>query len=52
MKTTVFETFNLMDFVLLAVVLSLLFVAMEYLAQIQLFSIGWNGWLASVSWNG
>ena len=41
-----------MDDVMLVAALALVFAAMEYLALIHLFSIGWNGLLASVSWNG
>ncbi|HET7143555.1 MAG TPA: hypothetical protein VFI68_06025 [Anaerolineales bacterium] len=51
MKTTVYKSFNLMDNVMLVAALALVF-AMEYLALIHFFSIGWNGLLASVSWNG
>jgi len=52
MITTVFETLRAMNVFMLAAVLAFLFLAMEYAAQIPLYSIGWNGRLASVSWNG
>lgn len=52
MITMVFETFEVMNIVVLIVVLAFLFLAMEYMAQIPLYSIGWNGQLASVGWNG
>jgi hypothetical protein len=44
--------FKIRDVVwLVVVVLTLLFLAIKYLAQAPLASVGWNG-LASVCWNG
>jgi hypothetical protein len=51
MTKTVFAFFEVRDIVLLVAFLTLLFLAVEYLAQAHLASVGWHE-LASVSWNG
>jgi hypothetical protein len=51
MKTTTYTTFKLLGYILIAISIILLFLAMMHLAQTQLASVGWNGF-ASVSWNG
>jgi hypothetical protein len=51
MNTTIFTTFNVSGFTLLAISITLLFSAMIHLAQTLLANVGCRH-LASVSWNG
>jgi len=52
MKTTTYTTFNLLGYFLIAISITLLYMALMHIAQTQLASIGWHGLFASVSWNG
>ena len=51
METTIFITFIVLGIILLAISITLLFLALMQFAQTHLASVGWHK-LASVSWNG
>ena len=51
MNTTIFPTLNVLGGSLLAIFVTLLFLAVMQLAQTPLASVAWRR-LASVSWNG
>ncbi len=51
MKTITFSPFKILAVILLAVCLTVLFVAAVYQAQTLMASVGWHD-LASIGWNG
>jgi hypothetical protein len=51
MITTIFTTFRVLSVLLLAISITLLFLALMQFVQTHLASVGWHK-LASVSWNG
>ena len=51
MKTTTFTTFKVLGLILLAISITLLFLAVMHFAQPLFASVGWHD-LASIGWNG
>ena len=51
MKTTTFTTFKVLGLILLAIAVTLLFLAAMQCAQTLQASVGWHG-MASVGWHG